>query len=180
MNFNVLLSNKVYVQIVWYMHERASVYMCLWVCICVLWVYMCVWMYVKGYVYCLGILTIKNDFSNTYFPPFPLTKAYNSLLEATNYKFSCGSQYYTQSLILMVFVKHKLKGVTHKDSYQLWIILANISFDLVSLIRRFTCWFYWRPTFVGLQHPTKQLLYDHLPSITKTIQVRWTTNAGYF
>ena len=29
------------------------------------------------------------------------------------------------------------------------------------------------------QHPTKQQLYDHLPSITKTIQVRRTRHAGY-
>ena len=27
------------------------------------------------------------------------------------------------------------------------------------------------------QHPTKQQLYDHLPPITKTIQVRWTIHA---
>ena len=32
---------------------------------------------------------------------------------------------------------------------------------------------YWR------QHPTKQQLYDHLPPITKTIQVRPTRHAGY-
>ena len=29
------------------------------------------------------------------------------------------------------------------------------------------------------QHPTKQQLYDHLPPITKTIQVRRTRHAGY-
>ena len=29
------------------------------------------------------------------------------------------------------------------------------------------------------QHPTKHQLYDHLPSITKTIQVRWTRHAGH-
>ena len=29
------------------------------------------------------------------------------------------------------------------------------------------------------QHPTKQLLYGHLPPITKTIKVRWTRHAGY-
>ena len=29
------------------------------------------------------------------------------------------------------------------------------------------------------QHPTKQLPYDHLPSITKTIQVRRTRHAGH-
>ena len=33
---------------------------------------------------------------------------------------------------------------------------------------------YWR------QHPTKQLLYDHLPPITKTIQVRRTKHAGHY
>ena len=29
------------------------------------------------------------------------------------------------------------------------------------------------------QHPTRHQLYDHLPPITKTIQVRWTRNAGH-
>ena len=29
------------------------------------------------------------------------------------------------------------------------------------------------------QHPTKELLYGHLPPITKTIEVRWTGHAGY-
>ena len=29
------------------------------------------------------------------------------------------------------------------------------------------------------QHPTRHQLYDHLPSITKTIQVRWTRHAGH-
>ena len=29
------------------------------------------------------------------------------------------------------------------------------------------------------QHPTKQQLYGHLPPITKTIQVRWTSHAGH-
>ena len=29
------------------------------------------------------------------------------------------------------------------------------------------------------QHPTKQQLYDHLPSITKTIKVRQTRHAGH-
>ena len=29
------------------------------------------------------------------------------------------------------------------------------------------------------QHPTKQQVYGHLPPITKTIQVRWTRNAGH-
>ena len=29
------------------------------------------------------------------------------------------------------------------------------------------------------QHPTKQLLYGHLPFIMKTIQVRWTRHAGH-
>ena len=29
------------------------------------------------------------------------------------------------------------------------------------------------------QHPTKQQLYDHLPSITKTIQVKRTSHAGH-
>ena len=29
------------------------------------------------------------------------------------------------------------------------------------------------------QHPTKQLLYGHLPPITKTIQVRWTRHGGH-
>ena len=29
------------------------------------------------------------------------------------------------------------------------------------------------------QHPTKHQLYGHLPPITKTIQVRWTTHAGH-
>ena len=29
------------------------------------------------------------------------------------------------------------------------------------------------------QHPTKHQLYGHLPSITKTIQVRWTRYAGH-
>ena len=29
------------------------------------------------------------------------------------------------------------------------------------------------------QHPTRHQLYDHLPSITKTIQARWTTYAGH-
>ena len=29
------------------------------------------------------------------------------------------------------------------------------------------------------QHPTKHQLYDHLPSITKTIKVRWTRHAGH-
>ena len=29
------------------------------------------------------------------------------------------------------------------------------------------------------QHPTKQQLYDHLPPIMKTIQVRWTEHARY-
>ena len=28
------------------------------------------------------------------------------------------------------------------------------------------------------QHPTRHLLYGHLPPITKTIQVRWTSHAG--
>ena len=32
---------------------------------------------------------------------------------------------------------------------------------------------FWR------QHPTKQQLYSHLPSITKTIQVRWIRHAGH-
>ena len=30
------------------------------------------------------------------------------------------------------------------------------------------------------QHPTKQQLYDHLPLITKTIQVRRTRHAGHY
>ena len=30
----------------------------------------------------------------------------------------------------------------------------------------------------GRQHPTKQQLYDHLPPIMKTIQVRWTRHTG--
>ena len=29
------------------------------------------------------------------------------------------------------------------------------------------------------QHPTKHQLYSHLPSITKTIQVRWTWHVGH-
>ena len=29
------------------------------------------------------------------------------------------------------------------------------------------------------QHPTRHQLYDHLPPITKTIQVRWTRHAGH-
>ena len=29
------------------------------------------------------------------------------------------------------------------------------------------------------QHPTKQHLYDHLPLISKTIQIRWTRYAGH-
>ena len=29
------------------------------------------------------------------------------------------------------------------------------------------------------QHPTKHQLYDHLPPIMKTIQVRWTRHAGH-
>ena len=29
------------------------------------------------------------------------------------------------------------------------------------------------------QNPTKQLLYSHLPRITKTIQVRWTRHVGH-
>ena len=29
------------------------------------------------------------------------------------------------------------------------------------------------------QHPTKQQLYSHLPSITKTIHFRWTRHAGH-
>ena len=29
------------------------------------------------------------------------------------------------------------------------------------------------------KHPTKQQLYRHLPSITKTIQVRWTRHVGH-
>ena len=29
------------------------------------------------------------------------------------------------------------------------------------------------------KYPTKQLLYDHLPPITKTIRVNWTTHAGH-
>ena len=29
------------------------------------------------------------------------------------------------------------------------------------------------------QHPTRHQLYGHLPPITKTIQVRWTRNAGH-
>ena len=29
------------------------------------------------------------------------------------------------------------------------------------------------------QHPTKQQLYDHLPPIMKTIQVRWTRHPGH-
>ena len=29
------------------------------------------------------------------------------------------------------------------------------------------------------QHPTRHQLYNHLPPITKTIQVRWTTHAGH-
>ena len=29
------------------------------------------------------------------------------------------------------------------------------------------------------QHPTKQLLYGHLPPIMKTIQIRWTRHAGH-
>ena len=30
------------------------------------------------------------------------------------------------------------------------------------------------------QHPTRHQLYDHLPPITKTIQVRWTRHAGHY
>ena len=29
------------------------------------------------------------------------------------------------------------------------------------------------------QHPTKQQLYDHLPPISKTIQIRWTRQVGH-
>ena len=29
------------------------------------------------------------------------------------------------------------------------------------------------------QHSTKQQLYDHLPPITKTIQIKWTTHMGH-
>ena len=29
------------------------------------------------------------------------------------------------------------------------------------------------------QHPTRRQLYDHLPPITKTIQVRWARHAGH-
>ena len=29
------------------------------------------------------------------------------------------------------------------------------------------------------QHPTKQLLYSHLPLISKTIQIRWTRHEGH-
>ena len=46
---------------------------------------------------------------------------------------------------------------------------SNYTRMLRAILKKF-----WR------QHPTKQLLYGHLPPITKTIQVRLTRHAGYY
>ena len=56
-----------------------------------------------------------------------------------------------------MLTKHIEKNLQGNCTRIIWVILNNS----------------WK------QHPTKQQLYDHLPPMSKTIQIRWTRHAGY-